>query len=385
MMKSFDVSKLRKSITKSIPGMSVGFNDPTVWLDTGSKVLNFLVSKDFNKGVPAFGKMSVVSGDSGSCKSYVVSGNVVKDAQKKGIFCVIFDTENALDNAWLSKLGVDTSEDKLLRMNVATVDEIGQGIQKVIDWYEEENAGIPLEEQSGMLIVVDSLGMAVSGSEMAQAESGDMKGDLGRKAKQLISMCRTALARIGSKKIGLVCTQHSYASQDMFNPDKVIAGGTGIIYSSSVIIFMEKYKLKEDEFGNKISEVVGTRVKATVRKSRYNPKIYSSVEIMIPFDSGMNPYSGCFSFFEKNGVLVKSGNRYAYKSPITGEESWIKWRKEITTSDYDKMMNEYMQYVQKQEEVSQSVVNNSIDGDDINIDTVNSAIETIDNIDDTTV
>ena len=32
MAKSFDVSKFRKDLTKSISGMSTGFNDPTDWI-----------------------------------------------------------------------------------------------------------------------------------------------------------------------------------------------------------------------------------------------------------------------------------------------------------------------------------------------------------------
>jgi hypothetical protein len=34
MAKPFDVAKFRKSVTKSIEGISVGFNDPTDWIST---------------------------------------------------------------------------------------------------------------------------------------------------------------------------------------------------------------------------------------------------------------------------------------------------------------------------------------------------------------
>jgi hypothetical protein len=36
MGKPFDVSKFRKEITKSIDGLSIGFNDPTDWISTGN-------------------------------------------------------------------------------------------------------------------------------------------------------------------------------------------------------------------------------------------------------------------------------------------------------------------------------------------------------------
>ena len=52
MAKPFDVSKFRKEITKSIDGLSIGFNDPTDWISTGNYALNYLVSGDFHKGIP---------------------------------------------------------------------------------------------------------------------------------------------------------------------------------------------------------------------------------------------------------------------------------------------------------------------------------------------
>jgi hypothetical protein len=58
MAKPFDFSKFRKDITKSIEGLSIGFNDPTDWISTGNYALNYLISGDFNKGVP-LGKVTV--------------------------------------------------------------------------------------------------------------------------------------------------------------------------------------------------------------------------------------------------------------------------------------------------------------------------------------
>jgi hypothetical protein len=70
MAKSFDISKFRKSITKSIAGLGIGFNDPTDWVSTGNYALNYLISGDFNKGIP-LGKVVVFAGESGAGKSYI--------------------------------------------------------------------------------------------------------------------------------------------------------------------------------------------------------------------------------------------------------------------------------------------------------------------------
>ena len=64
LSKTMDLSKFRKSITKNIDGISIGFRDPTIWIDTGNYTLNYLISGDFNKGVP-LGKVSILAGRSG--------------------------------------------------------------------------------------------------------------------------------------------------------------------------------------------------------------------------------------------------------------------------------------------------------------------------------
>src|SRR4249920_3031942 len=112
MAKAYDISRFRKNLTKNITGISTGFNDPTMWVSTGSYGLNYLISGNFFRGIP-MGKVTVFAGEPGAGKSYVVSGNIAKNAQEQDIFVVMIDTENALDEKWLKALGVDTSEQKL--------------------------------------------------------------------------------------------------------------------------------------------------------------------------------------------------------------------------------------------------------------------------------
>ena len=135
MVKAFDVSKFRKTLTKSITGMSSGFHDPTDWISTGNYALNYLVSGDFNKGIP-LGKVTVFAGESGSGKSYICAGNIVKAAQDQGIFVVLIDSENALDEAWLHALGVDTDEKKLLKLNMSLIDDVAKTVSTFMTDYK---------------------------------------------------------------------------------------------------------------------------------------------------------------------------------------------------------------------------------------------------------
>ena len=306
MAKPFDISKFRKGITKAIDGLSIGFNDPTDWVSTGNYALNYRISGDFNKGIP-LGKVTVFAGESGSGKSYICSGNLVRHAQEQGIYVVLIDSENALDEAWLHALGVDTSEDKLLKLNMAMIDDVA----KTISEFMKEYKGMSEDDKPKVLFVIDSLGMLLTPTDVNQFEAGDMKGDMGRKPKALTALVRNCVNMFGSHNVGLVATNHTYASQDMFDPDDKISGGQGFIYASSIVVAMRKLKLKEDESGNKVSDVRGIRSACKVMKTRY-AKPFESVQIKIPYETGMNPYSGLFDMAESLGMVTKEGNSLVY-------------------------------------------------------------------------
>jgi len=304
MAKAFDLSKFRKTLTKSIDGLGVGFNDPTDWISTGNYALNYLISSDFNKGIP-LGKVTVFAGESGAGKSYICSGNIVKHAQEQGIYVILVDSENALDESWLHALGVSTAEDKLLKLNMAMIDDVAKTISEFMKEYKT------MEDKPKVLFVVDSLGMLLTPTDVNQFEAGDMKGDMGRKPKALTALVRNCVNMFGSHNVGLVCTNHTYASQDMFDPDDKISGGQGFVYASSIVVAMKKLKLKEDEDGNKVSEVNGIRASCKIMKTRY-AKPFETLQIKIPYETGMNPYSGLVDLFEGKSFLVKDGNRLKY-------------------------------------------------------------------------
>ena len=345
--KPFDVSKFRKDITKSIEGLSVGFNDPTDWISTGNYALNYLISGDFNKGVP-LGKVTVFAGESGSGKSYICSGNLVRHAQEQGIFVVLIDSENALDEDWLKALGVDTGEDKLLKLNMAMIDDVAKTISKFVADYKT----IPEEDRPKVLFIVDSLGMLLTPTDVNQFDAGDMKGDMGRKPKALTSLVRNTVNMFGALNIGMVATNHTYASQDMFDPDDKISGGQGFVYASSIVVAMKKLKLKEDEDGNKVSEVNGIRAACKIMKTRY-AKPFESLQIKIPYETGMNPYSGLLDLFEKNGLLTKEGNRLSY---TTNDGEVIKMFRKGWESNEDGSLDKVMTEFSNRKETKLSTV-----------------------------
>jgi recombination protein RecA len=350
MGKAFDISKFRKSITKSIDGLGIGFNDPTDWISTGNYALNYLISGDFFRGVP-LGKVTVFAGESGAGKSYICSGNIIRHAQEQGIFVVLVDSENALDEKWLIDLGVDTSAEKLLKLNMAMIDDVA----KTISEFMKEYKTMPQDERPKVLFVVDSLGMLLTPTDVNQFEAGEMKGDMGRKPKALTSLVRNCVNMFGSYNVGLVCTNHTYASQDMFDPDDKISGGQGFVYASSIVVAMKKLKLKLDEDGNKVTDVLGIRAACKIMKTRY-AKPFESVQIQIPYSTGMAPTSGLVDMFEKMSVLSKVGNKLAYTDKDTGEiiaefrKNWTEEKLQLIMKQWDEKSVQSTTSVEEPEE-----------------------------------
>lgn len=305
-----NLTDLKKTLSKAIPEVSIGFNNPKHWISTGNYALNYRISGDFFKGVP-LGKVTIFAGESGSGKSYICSGNLVREALNSNINVVLIDTENAIDEGWLQRLGVDTNHENLMRVNLSLVDDIAKVISKFATEYKKDYADLPKEDRPKFLFVVDSLGMALTKAEIEQFQKGDLKGDMGIKAKTLNAFIRNCVSILDGENIGLVCTNHTYQSQDMFDPDPKISGGQGIIYAASIVVAMGRLKLKEDEEGAKVSKVTGIRARCKVMKTRFT-KPFEEVEIKIPYNKGMDPYSGLFQIFLDSGLFTRVGNKYEY-------------------------------------------------------------------------
>lgn len=307
-------STITKSM-KSMTGVSIGFHDPDTWISTGSYALDYRISGEFIGGGIPLGKVVVFAGDAGAGKSYLVSGNIVRNAQEQGIYVVVIDTENALDDAWLTALGVDTSIEKMAKINMCMIDDVAKLYTQIIDGYKQRLAA---GDDQKLLIVIDSLGMLQTPTEIDQIKKGDIKGDMGRKAKQLKTFVTNAVNGLGACNVGLIATNHTYASQDMFDPDPKISGGSGFVYAASILVAMGLGKLKTDENGDKTSDVHGIRARCMVRKTRYT-KPFEQVVLDIPYKGGLNPYSGLTEMFEKMSLLEKDGNSLVYVDIETGE------------------------------------------------------------------
>jgi hypothetical protein len=129
----------------------------------------------------------------------------------------------------LHALDVDTSPEKLLKLNLAMIDDVAKVMSDFMIDYKKDYADKEKDERPKVLFVIDSLGMMLTPTDVKQFEAGDMKGDLGRKPKALTSLVRNTVNMLGEYNVGLMAANHTYATQEMFDPDDKISGGQGFI------------------------------------------------------------------------------------------------------------------------------------------------------------
>ena len=109
----------------------------------------------------------------------------------------------------------------------------------------------------------------------------------------------------------------------------IISHNSGFIFAASIVVAMKPLKLKEDAEGVKGTEVLGIRAGCKIMKTRYN-KPFETMEVKIPYSTGMNAHSGLFELFEQQQLLVKEGNRYVYTDQSGVQHKH--WHKEYLTN-----------------------------------------------------
>lgn len=289
------LTKFKKELAK-LENVSTDFRPPTHWYSTGNLAVNKIMSGDYYRGIPQ-GRVSILAGPSGAGKSFLL-GNIIKAAQEDGAFIMALDSENALDTDWLKKIGVDVDPEKFLGVSVVTIADVVSAVSDFIKMYEKEY-GKYNNEAPKVVICLDSLDMLLTESEEAHFNAGVQKGDQGQRAKQMKAFLRTTVARIKALNIAFLGTHQVYPA-DVLAGEGKWAINNAIRYSASQIVLITKLKLKED------GEVSGIRMYCETFKSRF-AKLGSKVEVLVPYETGMNPYSGLIDLLEADKVVVKSG------------------------------------------------------------------------------
>ena len=133
------MSDLLKSIVKevgneyaSIVEDGVEAGDVSTFIDTGSHILNGLLSGDLNGGLPA-NKITALAGESATGKTYFLMGivkNFLDMDEESGV--IYFDSESAITRQMVIDRGIDRSFDRSIVRSIDCL--MNQSIYTQVDW-----------------------------------------------------------------------------------------------------------------------------------------------------------------------------------------------------------------------------------------------------------
>jgi recombination protein RecA len=341
-VKKFEFSKIGSildNIAKSVPIHIDKEMKEKTYISTGNYVLNAALSGSLFGGIGSRG-ISVFGGPEASGKTFLAL-NIMREAQKVG-YCVIYiDTEYAINRADLPKYGIDNSPEKFIIIRGNQVEELNVAITTLID--ELKKAKLEGYELPKQIWALDSLGQLSSKKSKEDLLKGDIKADVGNKAKAIGSLFVSITADINYLEIPMVVNNQTYETMEMFS-QTIMKGGRQLYYSANNITFLTKAKLKDDNADDlDITGNTGSIVTCKCVKNRsVKPK---QVKIEISFEKGMNPYKGLLEFcrpefFKQIGI--GRGKMEVDKS--TGELKFIPGAGKWYVSHIDKSFYESQMY-----------------------------------------
>ena len=264
------------------------------YIDTGSYILNALISGSIHKGLPS-NKITAFAGESATGKTFFLLGLVrqfLADNPSGGV--LYFESESALTPEMIEERDIDTK--RFVQLPVSTIQEFAQQASRVVDTHIEKGEGSPL------LLCLDSLGMLSTAKEVGDITEGADKVDM-TKARIVKGTFRVLTLKLAKAGIPLLVTNHTYKQVGAMFPQDIMGGGSGLQYAASNIVFLSKKKEKDG------TDVIGNIIHCKNFKSRL-AKENKKVDVLLSYDEGLNRYYGLLELAEKYEIFKKVSTRY---------------------------------------------------------------------------
>ena len=291
-----DVIKQVGNEYASIVDDGVEAGDVDSFIDTGSYILNGLMSGSLYGGLPS-NKITALAGESATGKTYFLMGIVKSFLDKNPNAGVIyFESESAVTKNMVIDRGIDPK--RMVIFPVTTVQEFRTQALKVLDGYLAQNEA----DRNPLFLCLDSLGMLSTTKEVEDTADGKETRDMTR-AQVLKAAFRVLTLKLARAKVPLVVTNHTYDVVGSMFPTKEMGGGSGLKYAASSIIYLSKRKEKDG------TEVIGNIIHCKNHKSRLT-KENKVVDVRLTYDKGLDRYYGLLELAEKYEIFKKVSTRF---------------------------------------------------------------------------
>ena len=257
------IEEMRKMINKKA-GADIAHNlnedNPTEvndWIPTGSRWLDSIICKGKLAGIPV-GKVTEIAGLEATGKSFLAA-QVAANAQKKGIDVVYFDSESAIDPAFLERAGCDVNT--ILYVQAQSVEFVLETIEDLL-----------ANNENRMLFIWDSLALTPAISDV----EGDFNplSSMAVKARILAKgMSKLTVPIANSQSTFLVLNQLktniTRSPSEALTTPYMTPGGKAMIYAYSLRIWLTGRKAKASFVQDDKGFRIGSEVKVKLEKSRF--------------------------------------------------------------------------------------------------------------------
>lgn len=305
-----DILKILNSIDKIDP-FATYLSDESLcftnkWVDTGSMMLNAVCSGSLYGGIP-IGKITSFCGPSQTGKSFIIQ-NLIKNAQKAGMYCILFDTECAIEPDAAARFGIDLAKVKYVQPK--SVLAIRNAINNVL------NSVIENKQQGKIAIFIDSIANAESEMQINRMEKDSNSADMGSFAKDVKSLLKTCSRLCGPARCPIVFTNHVYEDPSaMFTKlVKDQPGGKAVWFLPSIIVQMARADAKQEETKEELvagsKKISGSILKFMTAKNRFI-RPYLTGEMYLSYNKGLHKYYGLTELAKALGIVISSGPTYS--------------------------------------------------------------------------
>ena len=260
---ALDISAVKGIINKKAGrevAHSLQDNNPTEvneWIPTGSRWLDSIICKGKLAGIPV-GKVSEIAGLESTGKSFMAA-KIAANAQKMGIDVVYFDSESALDPAFLERADCDL--DRLLYVQAESVEFVLETIEEL------------LATGNKWLFIWDSLALTPSISDI----EGDFnpQSSMAVKPRILAKGMSKLIVPIADADATLLVLNQLKTNLGARTPAQALTtpyvtpGGKALPYSYSLRVWLTARKAKASFIVDDNGFRIGSEVKVKLEKSRF--------------------------------------------------------------------------------------------------------------------
>lgn len=265
-------------------------------ISTGSHQLNNALGIG---GLPR-GRIVEIFGMESSGKT-TIALNVIADAQKKGLTCLLVDAENAFDPEYAEALGVKVDE-----LHYCQPASGEQGLEVADREILSGDIGV---------VVIDSVAALIPKAEL-EGQMGDSK--MGLHARLMSQACRKMVSSVArTNTLVIFINQIRNKIGVMYGNPEVTTGGMALQFYASIRLEVKRSTTEKNSIMNgDVKEGNQTTVK--VIKNKCAPP-FRQAQFYIMYGTGIDNLSEIVDLAIEKNIIAKSGTWFSYEEQKIGQ------------------------------------------------------------------